>query len=471
MQKDAAYKGARRALTECIPLQRGETLAIFYDDKTREFASLIASVARELELLVDERLVSADLQVELARRNRLEERDQEAIDGARAVIISLGSVDGALAYRRRLLDRAVDESRFVGLVPNATPELLAHGVDIDYDMVQQRCDDLAVALMAGDHAEVITGHPRNGSVMEKLSVFLGRFDRPPITSTGIIQRGAWGNLPGGETFIAPLEGRAQGTYVLNGAFKGHVIDPDNPLLLTFDAGALVGVDGPAEKREPFLQLLHWKPEKDPCSHLELAELGIGVNEGLFELTGHALFDEKMHGTIHIAVGENQMFGGRLTSFLHEDFISRKPTLRIDGHTILDRGRFALDPNPWRESLESVPERGKKLSLQQFEVARSGVHANCSPDGMFRVRRDVGSQRKCVYTVGDGDVSPLLCRLWNLIPEPSDAIALESLKKLWQPAADGDLLLGLIAILRDHHVIECLQPDDSATDEFSWQTLE
>lgn len=472
LHEDPAYQGARRALTECIPLQKGETLAIFYDDKTSEFASIIASVARTLELVVDERRISADLQVQLSQRDRLERRDQDAIDGARAVIISLGSVDGALAYRRRLLDRSVDESRFVGLIPNATPELLAYGVDIDYDVAQRRCDDLAVALLAGDRAEVITGHPRNGSATEKLSIFLGRFDRPPITSTGIIQRGAWGNLPGGETFIAPLEGRAHGTYVLNGAFKRHVIDPDNPLLLTFNAGQLVRVDGPDDKRVPFLDLLHWKPEHDTCSHLELAELGIGVNEGLFELTGNALFDEKMHGTVHIAVGENQMYGGRLTSFLHEDFISRQPSLFIDGHVILDHGRFALEAKHWRESLAFVRRRGEKLPFQQFEVARSGVHANCSSEGTLLVRRDVGSQRKCVYTVGDHQVSSMMCRLWHLIPEPPDSISFAALQNQWRHVSDTDLavLVGLVAVMQDHRLVECLQPDDS-TEEPPWPTTD
>jgi hypothetical protein len=412
-----------------MALEDDETLAIFYDQTTRDFARIIIAAARDLNIVVAERLLTPADQIRLSDSTLIAAEDQEAIDGARGVMIALSSSDGARSYRFRLLSRAMDESRCVGVLPDAVPRLLSYGVDIDYNKVEQRCNELALALLAGDHTEVITHHPRNGSMESTLSLHLGSFERPPITSTGIIERGAWGNLPGGETFIAPLEGRAKGTFVLNGAFSGHVVDPDNPLLLTFDKGFLVGVDGPEDVRSPLLHLLQWEPEKNSNSRLQLAELGIGVNEGLFELTGNALFDEKMSGTLHIAVGENAMYGGTLRSFLHEDFIARKPTLRIDGNLILRAGNYVLNPADWRESYASLPSRGGHL-LDAQEVGRSDLHGHEGADGHFRVRREVGANRKCVYTLGDENVSPLLWKLYRLIPDPPESIKISALRNRW-----------------------------------------
>ena len=52
----------------------------------------------------------------------------------------------------------------------------------------------------------------------------------------------------------------------------------------------------------------------------VCEFGIGINEGINELTGYELLDEKMLGTFHIAIGNNTMFGGKNDSPLHQDFV-------------------------------------------------------------------------------------------------------------------------------------------------------
>jgi hypothetical protein len=446
-----------------MALVADETLAIFYDRNTRDFAEIIMSVAKDLHILVADRLMTPAAQTRLSDSTLIAAEDQDAIDGARGVMIALSSAEGARPYKLRLLSRAMDESRCVGVLPDAVPSLLSCGVDIDYNKVEQRCNELALALLAGDRAEVITHHPRNGNAKSTLLLHIGKFERPPITSTGIIERGAWGNLPGGETFIAPLEGEAKGTFVLNGAFSGHIVDPENPLLLTFDAGFLVGIDGPADVRAALLRLLQWEPEKNASSRLQLAELGIGVNEGLFELTGNALFDEKVSGTLHIAVGENHMYGGTLRSFLHEDFIARKPTLRIDGKFILREGNYVLNPSDWRESYASLPSRGKHLSDAQ-EVGRSDLHGHEGADGNFRVRRHVGANRKCVYTLGDEVVSPLLWKLYRLIPDPPESVKISALRNRWNHsygAADPATIRGMVALLETHHVVECFAPEDYA----------
>ncbi len=75
----------------------------------------------------------------------------------------------------------------------------------------------------------------------------------------------------------------------------------------------------------------------------LAELGIGANDGVRQLKGVSLVDEKCLGTVHIALGDNSTFGGRNESAVHEDLVTLAPTLNIDGKPILQKGVYMLRP--------------------------------------------------------------------------------------------------------------------------------
>ncbi|MFC1890701.1 aminopeptidase, partial [Thermodesulfobacteriota bacterium] len=70
----------------------------------------------------------------------------------------------------------------------------------------------------------------------------------------------------------------------------------------------------------------------------IAELGVGTNDQAV-ITGQVLEDEKVMGTIHIALGNNITMGGTCDVSLHLDGVVRSPTLSVDGRVILDEGRF------------------------------------------------------------------------------------------------------------------------------------
>jgi leucyl aminopeptidase (aminopeptidase T) len=54
-----------------------------------------------------------------------------------------------------------------------------------------------------------------------------------------------------------------------------------------------------------------------------------------------LEDEKILGTIHVALGDNHSFGGTIRVPSHQDGIVLSPTVEVDGRRILDDGRFML----------------------------------------------------------------------------------------------------------------------------------
>jgi leucyl aminopeptidase (aminopeptidase T) len=70
----------------------------------------------------------------------------------------------------------------------------------------------------------------------------------------------------------------------------------------------------------------------------IAELGIGTNDKA-QLIGSALEDEKVMGTVHIALGDNVSMGGNVSLQSHLDMIIKAPTLLIDGKEIIKDGQL------------------------------------------------------------------------------------------------------------------------------------
>lgn len=124
--------------------------------------------------------------------------------------------------------------------------------------------------------------------------------------------GAFGNLPAGEVYIAPLEGTAEGRIAL----KPNVI-------LTIEKGRIVSIDGPSVLDALF---------KEHPEYFFLAELGIGTNDRASRVD-NVLEAEKILGTVHIAFGDNSSFGGTQQIPYHADHVLFDPTVVVDGTTL------------------------------------------------------------------------------------------------------------------------------------------
>jgi len=69
----------------------------------------------------------------------------------------------------------------------------------------------------------------------------------------------------------------------------------------------------------------------------LAELGIGTNDKA-RVTGVILEDEKIYGTVHIALGSSDTFGGTVAAGIHVDGIITRPKLFLDGKLVVGEGK-------------------------------------------------------------------------------------------------------------------------------------
>jgi len=73
----------------------------------------------------------------------------------------------------------------------------------------------------------------------------------------------------------------------------------------------------------------------------IAELGLGANPALSEPFGSILMDEKIAGTVHLALGDNRTMGGTNVATIHQDMIILAPRVTCDGATIMDSGKLAI----------------------------------------------------------------------------------------------------------------------------------
>lgn len=138
------------------------------------------------------------------------------------------------------------------------------------------------------------------------------------------------NLPAGEIFIAPLEGKANGTIVVDASIGG-LGKVDKDVVINVKDGFIVDVEG-GKIANKFKKLLKNKLYKN------VAELGIGTNPKA-KITGNVLEDEKVAGTCHIAFGNNKHFGGKVDVPFHVDVVVKSPTIHADDVFLMDNGKI------------------------------------------------------------------------------------------------------------------------------------
>ena len=144
------------------------------------------------------------------------------------------------------------------------------------------------------------------------------------------------NMPSGEVFTGPLEDSASGRVRFTVRSSPAGIDVDG-VELSFRDGEVV--EARAAVGDGHLQ----SALATDAGARRLGEIGIGTNFGIDRPTGTILFDEKIGGTVHLALGRSYPeTGGRNRSAVHWDLICDLRAggrLSADGVALLEDGRF------------------------------------------------------------------------------------------------------------------------------------
>jgi hypothetical protein len=438
----SATSGARQVIAHCLGLERNQQLVIFVDETTIEPGIALAEAADVLGISQTVFLVPVSVQRRIPVQADLSWLIQKAAREARAILTCVNSSPECLPFRRRILETHWTAHTRIGHMPGATLEILKVA-NVDFANLVANCWCMEIAMARGKELEIIS-YAADGAD-HRLTADIGGWERLPVASDGVIQDGAWGNVPSGETYIAPVEGTATGSIVINGSIPGMVIEPGAEMVVTFEYGRLAQIepaDGPAARWLRETQIAKARAAGD-LEWSNLAEIGIGLNPAVKVLTGNMLFDEKAAGTAHIALGTNAFMGGTVYSSIHCDMVTRAPTVLIDGKVVLDRGALRYSEADWHEhhariSLEDSPLRAA------VRVARSGVQASGAPDGRLQrvLRPEPGRVSRCF--VGDPQTAQFARILYGLLPAEGDGLPVVDLARAAN--MDVDLVRRVLHVL-------------------------
>ncbi len=144
-----------------------------------------------------------------------------------------------------------------------------------------------------------------------------------------------GNMPGGELFGCPVETSAEGTIAFTefpALWQGRDV---RGIRLRFSEGEIVEASAETEG-DYLLDVL----DTDPGAR-RIGELGIGCNPGITRYMRNVYFDEKIDGTIHIALGAGFAdVGGTNESAIHWDIVKdlrRGGRIELDGRVVQENG--------------------------------------------------------------------------------------------------------------------------------------
>jgi aminopeptidase len=137
------------------------------------------------------------------------------------------------------------------------------------------------------------------------------------------------NMPDGEVFTGPVENSTNGTirFTYPGIYGGREVED---IKLVFKDGSVIKAS--AAKGEDFLQQMLKIEGAD-----RLGEASIGTNYSINKFTKNMLFDEKMGGTVHMALGNSYPeSGGKNESAIHWDILK---DMKKDGEIYADNQLF------------------------------------------------------------------------------------------------------------------------------------
>ena len=310
-------KASEIALRDCMGLQPNETLLIVTDEIKREIGLQLHEVGKTL--------CKESILVEIKSRE-INGQEPPAV-----VAEMMKKVDVVVCPTAKSLTHtdarrnAVKESVRFGTMPGISKDIMIRCLNADYDKIIELTDFIAKKLIGVKNIRVVTS--------KGTDITMPVENRNILPSTGVLrEKGASGNLPSGEVYLAPWEDKTNGRLVIDGSVAGIGM-VETPITIDIINGYAEKIEGGAEAQKLIETL-----DKSGRDARAVAEFGIGTNYKAI-LTGQILEDEKVYGTIHIAFGNNLTMGGKIAVSSHIDGLVKDPDVYFDNNLVMAKGKI------------------------------------------------------------------------------------------------------------------------------------
>ncbi|MCS7135216.1 MAG: aminopeptidase [Candidatus Aenigmarchaeota archaeon] len=301
--------GAIIAVKQCMKIKKGESVLIITDEKMNVL----------LPRYIEEACKKQKAKTTVLQIKPLERNGQEPEKGIAKMmkefevefLITSKSLSHTKARRQ-----ACKAGARIASMPGITEfSFVEGGLTADYNLVKRLCVKMFNKIKNANKFEIKSA---NGT---ELTMEIG--DYVIDIDEGLYHKpGNFGNLPAGEVCTSPNDLSVNGIAVIDkmGRFGENIV-------LEIENSFVKNIQGEKLKKEV--------DEIGKKARI-IAEVGIGTNPKA-KIIGNVLEDEKVFGTMHIALGNNVSFGGKNKVQFHQDGIITKPTLIVDGKTIIKDG--------------------------------------------------------------------------------------------------------------------------------------
>lgn len=297
---------------KCMNIKKDEKVLVVTDSEMQEIGISLFNAASELSSDVDmiEKEVGEMHGEEPSKiiASKMKESDVVLIATTYSLSHTAARREACLAGTR------------IASMPTITKDIMERCIDIDYDKLQEVHDKLREKLMGSSEVRIETdkGTSVTLSVVNTRGKVAGLYH----------SKGDFGNLPTGEVDSGVRD--VNGVIVIDASMSG-LGKLESPLKLVVKDNYVVSVEG--DNAEEFVSIL----DKAGNEAYRMAELGIGTNPNAI-VTGNVLEDEKVLGTVHLAVGNDITYGGSNNVSLHLDGVMYAATVYIDGKKIINQGK-------------------------------------------------------------------------------------------------------------------------------------
>ena len=308
-------KSAEIILENCMNLKRNESCLIITDKKLKSIGNVLYKNA--LKITKKAKLILTTI----PEAHGTEPPNQIADEMLYYEVILMPTTK-SLSHTRARKNATNKEARIASM-PGITIDMMKRALNVDFNKIKKINKNLISKLKNKNKIRIITKKGTDIDLYTK--------GRKWLSDDGIYtKKKAFGNLPAGEVFIAPLEGKTNGKIIVD-ASVGGIGKVDKCVGIIVKNGFIGDIIG-GKVAKQFKKLLKNKLYKN------VAELGIGTNYKA-KVTGNVLEDEKVYDTCHIAFGNNKHFGGKVDVPFHVDVVVKKPTIYANNVLVMEDGKL------------------------------------------------------------------------------------------------------------------------------------
>lgn len=306
---------AHRIINDLIEVEPGEEVFVVCDAEREPISRAIVSATRGAD-------ATGLLTVAPRVRAYGNEPPATVAEAMCTADVAVTNMNTSLSHTRARRAASEAGTRTLNLRGVTVDTMLHGGIDTDYDELQRRTMLVRDALLATDSVRVTspTGTDVTLDITGRQAYSLdGAYSEAGHEAQHIA-------IPTGEAPVAPVEGTAEGTIVVD-----HSMDELGVLKESVEIEIEEGVATDVRGGEDARRLRQLLEEHDENAR-NLAELAIGTNPDA-RLSGILAEDKKVYGTVHFALGDNVSMDGSVESDLHVDGMVTRPTVELDGTRI------------------------------------------------------------------------------------------------------------------------------------------